>query len=63
MAISLSEALEQWKDMEDGDDLPGAYIAEGVESPDKPLLPPLGDDKDALSTSIPTFEEPQVSGR
>eukprot|EP00271_Cylindrocystis_brebissonii_P017126 TRINITY_DN4317_c0_g4_i1.p1 TRINITY_DN4317_c0_g4~~TRINITY_DN4317_c0_g4_i1.p1 ORF type:complete len:481 (+),score=81.53 TRINITY_DN4317_c0_g4_i1:197-1444(+) len=55
MTITLAEALEQWKVMGEGDDLPGAYVPEAADSPHKPLLPMLRDEEAEVSAlSIPS---------
>ena len=51
MAITLKQALQQWKDMGEGDDLPGAYLPEPPASPDKPLLPDLARVEDQIVSS------------
>lgn len=62
MAITLKQALQQWKDMGVGDDLPGAYLPEAPESPDKPLLPDLARVEDQTS-NIPVVDGPAVAAR
>eukprot|EP00897_Mesotaenium_endlicherianum_P004995 jgi/Mesen1/4523/ME000230S03669 len=69
MAISLAEALEQWKDMGDGDDLPGGYMP-GL--PEDQMPPPhankgwmhgLPDEMNTSNPSIPPFNDNFVAGR
>ena len=62
MAITLKQALQQWKDMGEGDDLPGAYLLEAPNSPDKPLLPDLAQVEDRTS-SIPLVDSPAGAAR
>lgn len=63
MTIGLNEALEQWKMMGDGDDLPGGYVPEATSMAMQPLLAGLGKIDDASASSFPTFTEVHVSGR